>query len=108
LEFTNTEELVDNKTADLKALQILHGRASQDNYQLHGSNNCFLNLADAYVNRQLTIQYSGVKDDINSLVGHYIYWYIPENASMLTYDEKKLQTEGFSRLSALPVAGGNS
>lgn len=104
LEFTNLEDLVDNTTADLNALQISHGVNSRDHYQLYGAHNCLLNSAEAYFYRQLNVAYNGVQETgIDALKNCYIYWYIPNNASMLSYDNKKLINEGFSDLSAIPL-----
>jgi hypothetical protein len=65
LVFTNlnpaaSKELID----ELATISITHGENSRDDYQLYGTNNYLLNVADGYRKRYLIANYSS-KDSSN-------------------------------------------
>jgi hypothetical protein len=57
-----------------------------------------LNGANALVNRALRVRYDGVDLKDEALIDSYVYWYIPKNATMLTFNQEKLNKMGFSTL----------
>lgn len=71
-------------------LIIEHGTYSQDHYQSYSSAFDLVNIADETRSRQLKVTYDGVLVGDEALAGAGIYWYIPTNSTMLTYDKKYL------------------
>ncbi len=91
--FTNTEaEKIPNEfRVDAgDALRIDHGSYSQDHYQAYTSAFDLVNIADESRSRQLRVSYDGVLVGDEALAGAGIYWYIPTNSTMLTFDKKYL------------------
>lgn len=87
LVFTNENPPQDGAASDQTgALYIEHGTNSRDTYQSYGVNNMLINVADAYQTRQLTVRYEGLLGGNEILLDGQIFWYIPKNATMLTYD----------------------
>lgn len=88
--FTNANPPVDEKTADLAggACYIEHGENSLPSYQLYGLNNLILNVADVSYKRKLLCRYEGLNAGDEKLYGAQIFWYIPTNTTMLSYDVK--------------------
>ena len=87
LVFTNANPPQDGVASDQSgALYIEHGTNSRDTYQSYGVNNMLINVADAYQTRQLTARYEGLLGGNEVLLDGQIFWYIPKNATMLTYD----------------------
>lgn len=88
--FTNVNPPVDEKTADLAggACYIEHGENSLPSYQLYGLNNLILNVADVSYKRKLLCRYEGLNAGDEKLYGAQIFWYIPINTTMLSYDVK--------------------
>lgn len=71
-------------------IRIEHGAYSQDHYQSYSSANDLVNIADESRRRMITCSYDGVLSGDEALAGAEIYWYIPTNSTMLTYDKKYL------------------
>lgn len=71
-------------------IRIEHGAYSQDHYQAYSSANDLVNIADESRRRMITCSYDGVLSGDEALAGAEIYWYIPTNSTMLTYDKKYL------------------
>jgi hypothetical protein len=87
LVFTNDNPPQDGVASDQTgALYIEHGKNSRDTYQSYGVNNMLINVADAYQTRQLIAHYEGLLGQDEVLLDGQIFWYIPKNATMLTYD----------------------
>lgn len=76
-------------------IRIEHDVYSQDHYQIYSSANDLVNIADASRIRQLKCFYDGVLVGDEALAGAGLYWYIPINSTMLTYDKKYLIDRGF-------------
>lgn len=93
--FENLSPVISNEVASLSdSLIIKHGEKSQESYQSYSIANTLINGADKYIKRELSVEFSdgmnGIIDDL-ALVNTQIYWYIPDNATMLTYDLTDLQ-----------------
>lgn len=87
LVFTNQNPPQDGAASDQNgALYIEHGNNSRDTYQSYGVNNMLINVADAYQTRTLQAHYEGIMGQDEVLAGGQVFWYIPKNATMLTYD----------------------
>lgn len=94
LVFTNQNPPQDGVASDQSgALYIEHGTNSRDTYQSYGVNNMLINVADAYQTRTLQAHYEGILGQDEVLAGGQIFWYIPKNATMLTYDLNEYGTE---------------
>ena len=99
LTFTNLEadlippeELAD----DSDSLRIEHGHDSFDHYALYNSA-CSLNdISEGAISRQITCFYDGVFSGDEALVEAGLYWYIPTESTMLSYDKNALIAAGFS------------
>lgn len=99
LTFTNENPINTDSITDLiNAVYIEMGYKSFDSYQLYGSHNQLLNGANALINRELRIRYNGVEEKDEGLIDSYVYWYIPKNATMLTFNQEKLSKAGFISL----------
>lgn len=87
LVFTNLNPPQDASASDQNgALYIEHLKNSRDTYQSYGVNNFLVNAADAYNTRYLMARYEGLLGGNEQLIDGQIFWYIPLNATMLTYD----------------------
>ena len=76
-------------------IRVEHDVYSQDHYQIYSSANDLVNIADESRIRQLKCFYDGVLVGDEALAGADLYWYIPINSTMLTYDKKHLIDRGF-------------
>lgn len=98
LEFINQDRIPDDTTLDAAdAIVISHGDYSQDSYQLYGLDNQLVDSADAYRKRKLKLSYEGKINGDEALIGAQIYWYVPKNATMITWAAEDLlvkDTEG--------------
>ena len=91
--FKNLDPVVSPHTADkTAALTIEHSTNSLESYQLYGIDNYLTNAADASVSRELRINYQGELGGVERLANAKIYWYVPQNATMIQVDEKYLTT----------------
>ena len=87
LVFKNINPPQDEQASDQNgALYIEHGKDSRDVYQSYGVNNFLVNAADAYRTRYLRARYEGLLGGDELLLDGQIFWYVPLNATMLTYD----------------------
>ena len=78
-------------------LVISHGADSQDHYQSYTSAFDLVNIADESKGRDLRVSYDGIFSGDEALANAGIYWYIPTDATMLTYDKKHLVNDlGFT------------
>ena len=93
--FTNGNPPVDEKTADLAngACRIEHSDNSQPSYQVYGLNNLILNVADVSYKRKLLVRYEGLNTGDEMLYGAQVFWYVPTNTTMLSYDVKDFSEE---------------
>ncbi len=71
-------------------IKISHGTYSQDHYQAYSQANDLVNISDESRRRMLSCSYEGVLQGDEALAGAEIYWYIPINSTMLTYDKNYL------------------
>lgn len=71
-------------------IQIEHGSYSQDHYQAYSQANDLVNIADESRRRMLQCTYDGALSGNETLAGAEIFWYMPLNSTMLTYDRKYL------------------
>lgn len=96
--FTNSEEVPPRfKVNAGDVLRIEHDVDSREHYQVYSSANDLLNISDGSKTRQLKCFYDGVLTGDETLADAEIYWYIPVNSTMLTYDKKFLvEKQGFS------------
>ena len=96
--FTNSEEVPPRfKVNAGDVLRIEHDVDSREHYQAYSSANDLLNISDGSKTRQLKCFYDGVLTGDETLADAEIYWYIPVNSTMLTYDKKFLvEKQGFS------------
>ena len=93
--FTNGNPPIDEKTADLAngACRIEHGENSQPSYQVYGLNNLILTVADVSYKRKLLVRYEGLNAGDEMLYGAQVFWYVPTNTTMLSYDVKDFSEE---------------
>ena len=97
LVFVNTTPIHDTVTIDKsKALSIEHKDNSQDTFQLYGIDNYLINRSDAMVNRKIRLRFNGEEQKDEFLIDSLVFWYIPKNASMLSFDSKTLIDLGYS------------
>ena len=67
------------------SLSIEHDAQSQSAYQIYGVNNCLLNAADANRTRYVKATFAEADGGDATLEDGQIFWYVPKNATMLTY-----------------------
>lgn len=79
------------------ALRIEHGENSQDSYQKYGSNYVVLATSDYITKRTLTLSCEGLENP-DSVIGRVVYWYVPDNGTMLRAEESELKAQGFTYL----------
>ncbi len=98
LVFTNEDTFEDPYSVDKSdAIYIEHKNNSMESYQsLYGASNFLNNSKDANVVRELRIRYDGLLHKDEALAGAHVYWYVPNNTTMLRVDELDLQARGFS------------
>ena len=86
LEFTNESETFDNISPIITdAIHLEHGTNSQDLFQAYGASNYLINSADSYRPREIILRLDSKKLKKEDLIGAWVYWYIPNNATMLKY-----------------------
>lgn len=96
LTFTNTEDVPNEYLVDAKdSLRIEHGQFSQDHFQSYSSAYDLVNISDGSKMRWLQCYYDGVLSGDETLAEATLYWYVPTNATMLTYDKTVLIEQGF-------------
>jgi hypothetical protein len=54
-----------------------------------------MDAADAHRMRQIRAHYNGLLAGDEALVDAKVYWYVPINSTMLTYDKAELLNKGF-------------
>ena len=91
--FENTTDFNKQIADASNYITITHGTNSHESYQSYGQINTLLNGADKYRQRILNITYinheTGLMEN-DKLINAQIYWYIPKNSTMLTYDIQDL------------------
>jgi hypothetical protein len=90
--FTNSDEFEDFYSVDKSnAVYIEHGNNSMDSFQsLYGATNFLNNSKDANVVRELRVRYNGLSHKDEALAGAHVYWYVPNNTTMLKVDVDNL------------------
>lgn len=98
LVFVNEDTFEDPYSVDKSdAIYIEHKNNSMESYQsLYGASNFLNNSKEANVVRELRIRYDGLLHKDEALAGAHVYWYVPNNTTMLRVDELDLQARGFS------------
>jgi hypothetical protein len=97
LVFTNSEVIPDKTTLDKGDILIFeHYENSSDSFQLYNELNYLTDTADEHKARQVRCHYDGLLAKDEAMVGAGIYWYVPINATMLTYDKEFLINRGFT------------
>lgn len=71
-------------------IKIEHGSYSQDHYQAYSQANDLVNIVDESRRRMINCTYDGVLSGNEALAGAEVFWYIPINSTMLTYDRDYL------------------
>lgn len=71
-------------------IKIEHGSYSQDHYQAYSQANDLVNIVDESRRRMISCTYDGVLSGNEALAGAEVFWYIPVNSTMLTYDRDYL------------------
>lgn len=93
LVFENQSPVVNAATALLSDnILISHSTDSHDAYQSYSVANTLVNRADQFTPRNLTVSFNhadGTADN-KALVNAQIYWYVPKESTMLTYDVSDL------------------
>ena len=84
--FTNSRPLIEDKV--LNNITIEHSTNSKSSYPLYGVDNELINASDSNKSRYVKLRYLNEQNnfDDNQLIDALVYWYIPKNATMLTYD----------------------
>lgn len=93
LTFINTEaDLIPDEFAvsNGDGLVISHGANSQSHYAIYSSAQDLMDIADEHRSRTLRVSYRGENIGDEALAGAGIYWYVPMNSTMLTYDRSYL------------------
>ena len=94
--FNNIDGVLDPSMEDIvNALSIELGDKAQDTFQLYGQHNMLINSADAAVTRKIRVRYNGAEDKDDALVNCWVYWYVPEVSTMLTYNTTTLYQNKF-------------
>ena len=97
--FTNTEAHLippEVKTDGGDKLLIEHDVDSRDHYQAYSSAYDLLNIRDGSLYRQIKCTYDGVLAGNEAMADAEIYWYVPVNSTMITYDLAFLKNKGFN------------
>jgi hypothetical protein len=101
LVFTNDNFKNPNDIDRVNALSIKHGNNSFDNYQtFYSSSNFLRNSRDALISRELQLNYDGIEEGNEALIGASVYWYVPKHTTMIDVDNLKLKKLNFSNDSA--------
>lgn len=96
LVFTNSEVIPDKTTLDKGDILIFeHYENSSDSFQTYNGLNYLTDAADEQKARRVRCHYDGLLAKDEAMVGAGIYWYVPINATMLTYDKEYLTNRGF-------------
>ena len=96
LVFMNSDVIPDKTTLDKGDILIFeHLERSSDNFQLYTELGRLMDAADEQYSRNLRCHYDGLLAKDEALVGAGIYWYVPLNSTLLTYDRSYLENRGF-------------
>ena len=100
--FTNGDKVLDGRTENLTAgIVLVNGDKSKEAYQLYGSSNSLLNQSEAYYDREVIVQFMENDTTANNskLDNCQIYWYLPNNSTMLAPSTKNTQAITFDKTS---------
>ena len=100
--FTNGDKILDDRTENLTAnIVLVNGDRSKEAYQLYGSSNSLLNQSEAYYDREVIVQFMENDTTANNskLDNCQIYWYLPNNSTMLAPSTKNTQAITFDKTS---------
>lgn len=87
IEFINKYPYTEQQAADQHgALYLEHSENSRDTYQSYGVNNCLINAADIYKTRFIKVRFDGQQGKDEYLDDAQVFWYLPKDSTMLTYD----------------------
>lgn len=106
--FENSQEIKDPDLADKSdALNIEHLVNSSSSYPLYNEI-CYLkNSSEEFKPRELRCHYDGVQMQDEALIDANIYWYIPEDSTMITYNLEELKAKGFDTDAPYYAEGAN-
>jgi len=95
--FTNDQNIVDKDTLEKTDVVIFeHLDNSSDAYYLYTDTNYLIDSAEAYKFRKIRCHYDGVEHQDEILNGAGIYWYIPQDSTMINIDVEELKSRGFT------------
>ena len=66
-------------------LSLAHDKSSQDTYQFYGEDGYLLRQSEAHIKRKIKFSFKSAYQTEDNLIGSSIYWYVPKNASMISY-----------------------
>ena len=98
LVFVNSQEIPDKVTldkSDILQFEHVEGQGSSESYQIYNEIYYLRDSADEYKEREIRCHYDGLLEKDKALIGAGIYWYVPINSSMITYDKDFLLEKGF-------------
>ena len=95
LVFSNVDKIVNLNITDkeLSGFQIINGTNSKDNYQEHYNfTNQLISSSDSQVERVVIAKFKDEKEENQKEIfeNSWIYWYVPDGATMIKYDFDKL------------------
>lgn len=100
LVFSNIDKIVNLNLAEEEkfGFYIDNGANSKDNYQEHYNfTNQLISSSDSSVDREVVARFkdeNGHSDEV--FENSWIYWYVPDGATMINYDTDALISKGFS------------
>lgn len=97
--FTNEEPELDSSLTNTISIELSDN--AKDAYPLYDSNGK-LSIAETNVQRRLQVKYNSIDNSNEPLRGAWVYWYIPNANSMLSYSPTVLQNYGFTYLNTDP------
>ena len=100
--FTSGDKILDDRTENLTAsIVLVNGDKSKEAYQLYGASNSLLNQSEAYYDREVIVQFMENDTTANNskLDNCQIYWYLPNNSTMLAPSTKNTQAITFDKTS---------
>lgn len=96
LVFKNSQEVPDKSLLDkTDAIKFIHKENSSDSYQIYSELYYLRDSADEFREREIQCKYDGLLAKDDALKNAQIYWYVPLNSTMITYDIDFLKEKGF-------------
>ena len=96
LTFINSEVVPNKTTLDKGDILIFeHLKNSTDSYQSYSITNYLMDGSDEIRSRQIRCHYDGLLAKDNAFVNGFIYWYVPNQSTMISVDISDLRNKGF-------------